>query len=232
LPQPHPDFAELTTTDEYAKAELLSSPTYTKSTISTNFTDPFARPGSICSLLMQGSVREFDAEWASCPSAHGKSSCVLTPERPKACADRAMKLLLAAGRHRSSWTLQSRKPRVLVIGLASIQKEEAIYPGQQPLSLSAPAHSDTTSPGVAIISRLRTRWDVTVEFTDPDVTAVKDICNVNGLEVSRFDDKSKWHTMGLSWFDLVIVIEPVHELGLDEEALTRLTRTVVVDFNG
>lgn len=106
------------------------------------------------------------------------------------------------------------------------------YTQKQPqLSISS-VNFDASSPGVAIISRLRSRWDATVEFADPDIETVEDVAAVVGLEICRFDEKSRWHTMGLSWFDLVIVASPVEELGLDAEPLTRLTRTVVVDFSG
>lgn len=49
------------------------------------------------------------------------------------------------------------------------------------------------------------------------------------MGVRKFDDECKWHTMGLSWFDLVVIVQDVAVLGLDVEALERLPRTVVVD---
>lgn len=174
-------------------------------------------------------------------------------ERPKALADRAMKLLLSATRRRGSWTLQTRKPRVLVLG------------GLGPCTAAPSSQSQSQSPALAVMHRLRTRWDVTVEFADlrahtqqrwrcDDVLRALRLSPEYEGDVERFDHEARWHTMGLSWFDLVVVVptpgggdvrqdgkeewggsgsgsdkqSAVAEMGLDEEVLERLTRTVVV----
>lgn len=75
------------------------------------------------------------------------------------------------------------------------------------------------SPGVALLERLQGRWAVHAEYAD-SMTPQSVLPHI-----TKYDEVERWHLLGLSFFDLIVVA--TRQDGLDYDCLSRLKRTKV-----